>query len=129
MATGNVTDRTPPPTPHDLTATYANKKVTLKWKASPDLESGLKTFIIYRDGKELKMLTYSTKTVFSKLYGYQRWNNGDDPAPLVPPEMAFVDENVSNNSTHTYQVASVNWSDTQSKRSAGLIVKNGAVAK
>ena len=127
MATGNVTDKTPPPVPYNLSATYTKNKLTLRWKASPDLESGLKTFIIYKDGKKLETLTYTTKTLFSKEKGYQRWNNGDDPAPLKLPELAFVDPHADSKSTHTYQVSSVNWSDTQSKKSAALTLKEGKV--
>ena len=99
MATGTVTDKTPPPAPHDLSATYADHRVTLKWKASPDLESGLKTFIIYRDGQELQTQNYTTRKRIRQKPGYQVWNNGDNPAPIPAPEMVFTDVNMDGQST------------------------------
>ena len=127
VRTGTVTDKTPPPAPSNITASYTNNKITLKWKAVPDLESGLKTFIIYRDGKELKRMEFTTTTRYSKEGGYQRWNDGDQPAPLILPELSFTDQGVDDNATHTYQISSVNWSDVPSKRSATITLNKGQV--
>jgi pimeloyl-ACP methyl ester carboxylesterase len=127
MATGTVTDKTPPPAPHDLTATYSDNKVTLKWKASPDLESGLRTFIIYRDGKVLQTLAYTAKKESDKKTGYQAWNNGDNPVPIPAPEMTFTDTNVDGKATHNYQVSTVNWSDVASAKSKKITLMNGVV--
>jgi glycoprotein endo-alpha-1,2-mannosidase len=125
MATGTVTDSTPPPAPYNLGASYANNQVTLRWNAEPDLESGIKTFIIYRNGKILKELEYTTKTRYSKQTGYQRWNDGDQPAPIPAPEMSFTDSAVNDKGVYTYQVSTVNWSGAVSKKSASLILKKG----
>jgi pimeloyl-ACP methyl ester carboxylesterase len=125
--TGSVTDKTPPPAPYNVTATYTGNKVTLKWNAAPDLESGLKTFIIYRDGKELQKMQFQTTTRYSKEGGYQRWNDGDQPAPLILPELSFTDKQVDDKATHTYQVSSVNWSDISSKKSTKVTVDKGQV--
>lgn len=125
MATGEITDKTPPPAPYHLTGTFTGNAVTLRWKAAPDLESGLKTFIIYRDGKVLQTLQYPTRTKYSKLTGYQRWNDGDQPAPVPPPEMTFTDTGVNVQDHHTYEVSSVNWSDTVSKKSEKVTMRKG----
>jgi pimeloyl-ACP methyl ester carboxylesterase len=127
MATGDVTDKTPPPAPYGLIANYWPNNMMLRWHADPDLQSGIKTFIIYRDGVELQTLTYRTHTTFSKLPGYQRWNDGDQPAPIPAPEMTFTDANVDNKTTHTYQVATVNWSDLVSEKSKPITLENGVV--
>ncbi|MDB4926517.1 hypothetical protein [Mucilaginibacter sp.] len=127
MATGNVTDKTPPPAPHDLVANFWGTNLMLKWHASPDLESGIKTFIIYRDGVELTTLTYRTKTTFSKLTGYQRWNDGDQPAPIPAPELTFTDNKVDDKVTHTYQVSTVNWSYLASEKSKPVTLENGKI--
>jgi hypothetical protein len=127
MKTGTVTDRTPPPAPYNLNASYAGNEVTLRWDADPDLESGIKTFIIYRNGKVLKELEYPTKTRYSTQTGYQRWNDGDQPAPIPPPEMTFTDSDVNDHDGYTYQVSTVNWSDTVGKKSRRIKVKNGKV--
>jgi pimeloyl-ACP methyl ester carboxylesterase len=127
MATGTVTDKTPPPAPYGLIASYWGNNLMLRWHAEPDLESGIKTFIVYRDGVELKTMQYKTKTTFSKLFGFQRWNDGDQPAPIPAPEMTFTDNTVDDKTTHTYEISSVNWSDVQSKKSVPLTLKNGKV--
>lgn len=127
MATGTVTDHTPPPAPFNLTASHGDNKVTLKWDANPDLESGIKTFIIYRNGKQLLTMAYQTKTKFTNQTGYQRWNDGDQPAPIPAPEMTFTDSTANDKVTFTYQVSTVNWSGVASKKSAVLIIKRGKV--
>jgi pimeloyl-ACP methyl ester carboxylesterase len=127
MATGTVTDKTPPPAPHNLIANFWGTNLMLKWRAEPDLESGIKTFIVYRDGVELQTIAYRTKTTFSKLTGYQRWNDGDQPAPIPAPEMIFTDNQVDDKTTHTYQIASVNWSDVVRKKSEVLTLDKGVV--
>jgi glycoprotein endo-alpha-1,2-mannosidase len=127
MATGTVTDSTPPPAPYNLSASYADNRVTLRWDADPDLESGIKTFIIYRNGKVLRELEYPTKTRYSKQTGYQRWNDGDQPAPIPAPEMTFTDSGADDKGVYTYQVSTVNWSDTVGKKSEKIKVKKGKV--
>lgn len=127
MKTGTVTDGTAPPTPYGLTANLGNNRVVLTWRASPDLESGIKTFVIYRDGRLLKKLEYPTKTKYNPQTGYQRWNDGDQPAPVPPPAMTFIDTTVKINSTYIYQVSNINWSDRESKRSKKLVIKNRSV--
>jgi len=127
MATGNVTDKTPPPAPYDLVANFSGTNLMLRWHAQPDLESGIKTFIIYRDGAELQTLAFKTATKFSKLTGYQRWNDGDQPAPIPAPELTFMDSKVDDKSTHTYQIATVNWSDLVSKKSETITLENGKI--
>jgi hypothetical protein len=127
MANGEIVDNTPPPIPYDLSATYTDNKLTLKWNAASDLESGIKTFIIYRNGSELQTLQYKTKSRFSNQTGYQRWNDGDQPSPIPAPEMTFTDTTANNKDTYTYQVSNVNWSDKTSKKSAKITLKNGVI--
>lgn len=123
MKTGTVTDLTPPPAPYNLSAACADKQVTLRWDANPDLESGIKTFIIYRNGKILKELDYPARSKYSKQTGYQRWNDGDQPTPIPPPEMTFTDPDVNDHDVYTYQVSTVNWSDVVGKKSERIKVK------
>lgn len=127
MATGNIVDKTPPSAPHDLVGSFWGNNLLVRWKAEADLESGIKTFIIYRDGIEYQTLQYKTQTRFSKATGYQRWNDGDQPGPIPAPEMAFTDNTVNDKVTHTYQVSTVNWSDVKSEKSKPLTLKNGVV--
>lgn len=53
-ATGMIKDSTPPPTPYNLSGAYANGTVALKWDADADLETGIKTFTVFRHGAARK---------------------------------------------------------------------------
>jgi pimeloyl-ACP methyl ester carboxylesterase len=127
MATGTVVDKTPPPAPYDISASYSKNTLLLRWRAMPDLESGIKTFIVYRDGAEYKTMQYHTKTKYNSQTGFQRWNDGDQPSPVSLPEMAYTDENIDNKTTYTYQVSTVNWSDVPSAKSKIITLANGEV--
>jgi hypothetical protein len=82
ILTGNVTDRTPPPAPFDLQIKQLADSVELSWKADADIESGIKFFKIYRDGKQVGRLP-ETGT-------YQTFDtNGDNTIPVSPPDMKY----------------------------------------
>jgi pimeloyl-ACP methyl ester carboxylesterase len=127
MINGTVTDSSPPPAPRNITGTYSNRQITLKWDADADLESGIKTFLIYRNGNLLTTLQYSTTTYFTQAKGFQRWQDGDQPAPTQPPNMTFNDNAVNDTGTFAYQISTVNWSDIPSLKSEILSLKKGQV--
>jgi predicted esterase len=127
MNRGTIRDLTPPPAPTDLTGSYADNKITLTWNADADLESGIKTFVIYRNGTLETLIRYANRSLYSSTMGYQRWNDGDQPAPSPAPPMVFADPDVKNTGTYVYEVATVNWSDTVGPRSAPITLKDGKV--
>jgi pimeloyl-ACP methyl ester carboxylesterase len=129
MVKGTIYDSTPPPAPYNLTGTYANKQITLKWDADADLETGIKTFIIYRNGSLLKKMDWpnAPTTLFTFEKGYQRWEDGDQPDPSPAPNMTFTDANVSDTGTYVYQVSTVNWSDVAGPKSAPIALTRGLV--
>ena len=54
VETGAVGDDTPPPSPTDVKATaIPDGGIAVTWNADADFESGLRQFIIHRDGKEI----------------------------------------------------------------------------
>jgi hypothetical protein len=99
----------------------------LTWNADADLETGIKTFILYRNGAVLATLQYSATTLFSTAKGFQRWDDGDNPNPGNPPAMTYTDNNLSDAETYTYQVATVNWSDLAGAKSETLTLNKGQV--
>ena len=88
--TGDVKDRTPPPAPVEVKAVLADGKVRLTWTAEADLESGIKRFFIFRDGKRIGFLGGAVTKGNSQGY-YQTWNYGDEPEPRPGP-MQFIDK-------------------------------------
>ncbi|MBI1315142.1 hypothetical protein GC176_27945 [bacterium] len=104
-----VADTTPPPAP-------ASAKLdggVLSWEAEADLESGLASFIIERDGEVLAEIP--GKNPFGRPI-FQNLQYSDTPAqPLVP--MQFVDETSEPGSKHSYRIIAVNTVGLKSKPS------------
>lgn len=57
MVFGATTDKTAPPSPFAVTAEVKEGGVVLRWNAEADFESGLKGFVVLRDGTELAQLS------------------------------------------------------------------------
>src|SRR5438270_11788773 len=97
-----VTDDTPPPVPFNLRLT-GNE---LTWEAEADLESGLASFIIERDGQFLAKVPEQGKNPFGRPL-FQKLQYSDTPTqPLVP--MRYTDTKTEPDRKHTYRVIAVN---------------------
>ncbi|GEM_PF-1809184 len=127
MEKGTLNDTSGPPAPVNLTGVYGNKQVTLKWDADADLESGIKTFIIHRNGAVYNTLKFTGATFFTMEQGFQRWQDGDQPSPAQAPAMTFTDNGLNDTATYTYQISTVNWSNVSGPKSAVLTLKRGLV--
>lgn len=104
-----VADTTPPPAPTNVRV-EGNR---LTWHAEADLESGLASFLVERDGKPLAEL--AGKNRFGRPL-FQDLQYSDTPAlPLIP--MQYVDESADPGKTHTYRVIAVNTAGLKSKAS------------
>jgi len=107
-----VIDSTPPSAPTNLQV----KGNELKWEAEADLESGLASFIIERDGKFLANLPETGKNPFGRPI-FQNLQYSDTPTqPLVP--MKYTDTKAEAGKKHTYRVITVNTAGLKSKPSA-----------
>jgi hypothetical protein len=129
MATGQIKDSIPPPAPYNLTGTFANNRITLKWDSDADMETGIKTFIIYRNNSVYRTLQYPNAplTLFSAEKGFQRWDDGDQPDPSTAPAMTYTDSSAGDTVTYVYQVACVNWLNGSGPKSGTLTLKSGQV--
>ena len=97
-----VTDTTPPPAPTNVHASGGE----LRWDAEADLESGLASFVIERDGKFLANIPENGKNQFGRVI-FQNLQYSDTPTqPLVP--MRFTDTTAEPSKQHTYRVFAVN---------------------
>ena len=107
-----VSDSTLPPAPTNLQL----KGNDLTWEAEADLESGLASFIIERDGKFLANLPETGKNPFGRPI-FQNLQYSDTPSqPLVP--MKYTDTKAEAGKKHTYRVITVNTAGLKSKPSA-----------
>lgn len=106
-----VTDTTPPPAPTNVRV--VGNVVT--WSADADLESGLASFIIERDGQQLATVPepVQAKNPFGRPI-FQNLSYSDTPTqPLV--EMKFTDTKAEAGKTHQYRVIAVNTVGLKSK--------------
>lgn len=107
-----VTDTTPPPTPTNVRL-VGNK---LTWDAEADVESGLASFVIERDGVFLANVPEAGKNPFGRPV-FQNLQYSDTPTqPLVP--MQYTDMTVRPGKTHGYRVVAVNTVGLRSPASA-----------
>jgi hypothetical protein len=119
VRTATIVDTTPPATaPTAIRVERKGGDVTLTCEARPDLESGLKTIVVYRDGARIG--TWKGPESKRNPGHVQRGNYGDEPEP-VRPELSYTDKAVPPG-THRYELASVNFSDLESPKSAPVQV-------
>ncbi len=110
-----VSDSTPPPMPTNVRV-QGNK---LTWEAEADLESGLASFIIERDGQFLANVLEGSKNSFGRPI-FQNLQYSDTPTqPLVP--MQFTDAKAESGKNHTYRVVAVNTVGLKSKPSEDAV--------
>ncbi len=91
VKTGATEDATPPPAAFDVKATArADGGVELTWDAAADFESGVRGFVVERDGKELAALPAKPVGKFGRPL-FQTMSYHDTPEAPVP-EMKFTDK-------------------------------------
>lgn len=106
-----VADTTSPPAPTNVRLS-GNK---LSWNADADLESGLASFVIERDGQFLANVPEQGKNPFGRPL-FQNLQYSDTPTqPLVA--MTFTDTKAETDKQHTYRVIAVNTVGLKSKPS------------
>jgi pimeloyl-ACP methyl ester carboxylesterase len=110
-----VTDVTPPPAPTNLRL----KGNELTWEAEADLESGLASFIIERDGRFLAKVPEQGKNPFGRPVFQNLQYSDTPPQPLGP--MRFTDTKAEPGKKHTYRVMAVNTVGLKSMPSADSV--------
>ena len=98
----SVADTTPPPVPTNIQV--SGNKIT--WEAQADLESGLTSFIIERDGQFLAKLPEQSNNPFGRPV-FQNLQYSDTPTqPLVP--LQYIDTKAVAGVDYKYRVIAVN---------------------
>lgn len=107
VKTGAVSDTTPPPAPYDVrAAAKPDGTVEIIWDAAADFESGIQSFVIRRDGKEIAQVPEQPLGKFGRPL-WQTMSYHDTPErPL--PELRYVDKSAEKGAKHEYQVIEVN---------------------
>jgi pimeloyl-ACP methyl ester carboxylesterase len=106
VKTGAVRDTTPPPAPFDVKVTASDRGAEVRWSADADFESGIGSFIVLRDGRELARVPQTPVGKFGRAL-FQSMTYHDTPAQPMP-EMRYVDASVKPGEEHTYSVIEVN---------------------
>jgi hypothetical protein len=117
VKTGSVSDVTPPSAAFGVRAKRKDgQAVELTWQAEADFESGIRTFLIQRDGRELAQVPEKPLGRFGRPL-FQVMSYHDTPErPL--PEMRYIDQSVTPGTKHEYRVIVVNGVGLQSPPSS-----------
>jgi len=131
VKTGAVGDATPPPAPYHVAAAALDndggRGVEITWNAEADFESGLRGFIVLRDGSELARVPEKPSGIFGRPL-FQGMTYHDTPVqPLV--RMRFVDASAKAGEKHAYTVISINGVGLQSEPSKSFAVDAASPAK
>jgi hypothetical protein len=126
VKTGAVSDTTPPPAPFAVKVTDKGDQGTeITWDAEADFESGIRNFIVLRDGQELASVPEKPVGKFGRPL-FQSMTYHDTPdQPL--PEMRYVDTSAKLGEKHAYSVITVNGVGLKSEPAAAGPQKAAAV--
>jgi pimeloyl-ACP methyl ester carboxylesterase len=117
VKTGAVGDTTPPPAPYDVKASAKGDQGTeITWSANADFESGIRNFIVLRDGQELAQVPEKPVGKFGRPL-FQSMTYHDTPSQPMP-EMRYLDTSAKAGEKHTYAVITVNSVELKSEPSA-----------
>jgi hypothetical protein len=109
VTTGTVRDVTKPSPVETLTVRGVDRRsVELSWTADADIESGIKYFNIYRNGRLLAR--YPEGSDFQSFS-----TNADNAIPLIPVAMTFRISGMSQSRADTFGVSIVNGFDLESQ--------------
>jgi hypothetical protein len=120
VKSGAVGDTTPPPAPYGVLAVPQDKGTVVTWTAEADFESGIRNFVILRDGQELAGVPETPLGKFGRPL-FQSMTYHDTPSQPMP-EMRYVDASAKAGKKHRYTVITVNSVGLKSRPSAAASV-------
>ena len=111
VKTGATNDATPPPAPFNVATKATAEGVELTWDAHADFESGLRQFLIKKDGQVVGRVPEKLVSTFGRPL-FQGMSYGDTPnQPLA--QMRFVDKGAKPGAK--YEVIAVNSAGLESR--------------
>jgi hypothetical protein len=118
VKTGAVGDTTAPPAPFNVKASRRGQRAAeITWNAEADFESGIRSFLVLRDGVELARVPQDPTGKFGRPL-FQTMTYHDTPAqPLLP--LRYVDASARPGAKHVYSVITLNGVGLTSQPSPG----------
>ena len=122
VKTGAVGDTTPPPAPFHVRASDRGEQgAEVTWNADSDFESGIRGFLVLRDGEELAKVPQAPVGRFGRPL-FQSMTYHDTPAQPLP-EMRHLDTSARAGEKHVYTVVTINGVGLKSERSPGAALE------
>ena len=114
VKTGAVSDTTPPPAPSAVRVKrLENGQVEVTWRATADFESGIRAFVIERDGKRVGQLPEKPSNPYGRPL-FQGMTYHDTPKPPLSA-MRYVDKSSATGAVPKYSVRTINTVGLESK--------------
>lgn len=109
IKTGEVSDDTLPPSPTNVQVSEQGDLGTkITWDAKADFESGIRSFVILRNGEVLAQVPENPYGEYGRPL-FQSMSHGDTPRPDMPEsKMTYIDNTSNNGLKQKYSVLSVN---------------------
>src|SRR5258707_2379724 len=115
--TGSLGYTSPPQAPTNVrVSSKGDQGVEITWDAEADFESGIRGFIVLRDGQELAQVRPKPVGKYGRPL-FQSMTYHDTPSKPLP-EMRYVDASAKPDYKHTYAVITVNSVELKSEPSA-----------
>jgi len=123
VKTGAVGDTTPPRPAFHVNASYRGEQgAEITWNADADFESGIRGFLLLRDGEELAKVPQDPVGRFGRPL-FQSMTYHDTPAQPIS-EMRYLDKSAKPGKKHLYTVVTINSVGLKSKPSPGVTLEN-----
>lgn len=124
VASGTISDTTPPPAPHDVRIRRAENGALLTWSAVADIDSGIREFRIYRDGQQIGTVGGERIERWNPEGHFHAWNYSDQPLPESGlPAMRLLDRAAPRQAGAEYRVTTVNQAGLESPFSAAAVLQ------
>ncbi len=119
IKTGAVGDTTSPPAPFHVKASHRGERETeITWNAAADFESGIRCFLVLRDGAELAKVPQAPTGKFGRPL-FQGMTYHDTPSlPLA--ELRYLATSPPPGEKHVYTVVAINSVGLKSEPSHGI---------
>ncbi len=104
-----------------MAAPKENEGTEITWKADADFESGIRNFVILRDGQELASVPETPVGKYGRPL-FQSMTYHDTPSQPLP-QMRYVDTSAKAGEKHSYSIVSVNSVGLKSQPSAAASVQ------